>query len=277
MMVVTYKVKNPLLLQAAFSQCFITARKRKHQVLSPVRRRGLCTLQACLKLVWSNSVSRCVSAKLTGQNERQMVIRLVQMIDKFILLVNPAELFTTVAFSPHCAENHCEEWGDFKTTETEVWNALVQLTKDKSWTVVYILYWKIKYSGAKGNQIILCSKKGQHYRPHRLWLPSTPSAFNPANILLYSLQLLNICVSIILQNTQNGLFYAIWYGCEWGNQFKNDKKMPKRWLSGQEQFLHRTVGQLLSLTLGSSQQAATPALGEPPPFLPPWTTVVMCE
>lgn len=178
MMVVTYKVKNPLLLQAAFSQCFITARKRKHQVLSPVRRRGLCTLQACLKLVWSNSVSRCVSAKLTGQNERQMVIRLVQMIDKFILLVNPAELFTTVAFSPHCAENHCEEWGDFKTTETEVWNALVQLTKDKSWTVVYILYWKIKYSGAKGNQIILCSKKGQHYRPHRLWLPPTPSAFN---------------------------------------------------------------------------------------------------
>lgn len=41
-----------------------------------------------------------------GQNERQMVIRVAQMIDKFILLVNPAELFTTVAFSPHCAENH---------------------------------------------------------------------------------------------------------------------------------------------------------------------------
>lgn len=163
-------------------QCFITARNRKHQVLPPVRRRGLCTLQACLQLVWSDSVSRCVSAKLTGQSERQMVIRVVQMIDKFILLVNPAELFTTVAFSPHCAEDHCEEWGDLKTTETEVLNASVQLTEDKSWTVVYIymcMYiWKIKYSGAKGNQIILWSKKGQHYRPHRLWLPSTLSAFN---------------------------------------------------------------------------------------------------
>jgi hypothetical protein len=28
------------------------------------------------------------------------------MINKFILLFNPAELFTTVPFDPHCEANH---------------------------------------------------------------------------------------------------------------------------------------------------------------------------
>lgn len=44
-----------------------------------------------------------------------MAIRAVHIIDKFILLFNPAELFTTVAFNTHCASKSRKEL--FKNTE----------------------------------------------------------------------------------------------------------------------------------------------------------------
>lgn len=54
------------------------------------------------------------------------------MINKFILLFNPAELFTTVAFDPHCAANHMRSEETLKPQILKSLTALVQLAKDKS-------------------------------------------------------------------------------------------------------------------------------------------------
>lgn len=77
-----------------------------------------------------------------GQNERQMVIWVPQMINKFILLFNPAELFTTVAFDPHSAAKHVRSEETSKLHTLKSITALVQLAKGKSWISVCFFFFK---------------------------------------------------------------------------------------------------------------------------------------
>lgn len=119
-------------------------------------------------------------------------------------------------------------WGVRRFQNYRDWSFKCFGSVDQRWVLdssVYI-FWKIKRSGAKGNQIIPCSKKGQHCRPHRLWLPSAPAALNLLTSFSTHYNFLIFVSQSHIKILRIGYFMPwFWkYGGEWGNQFKNDKK-----------------------------------------------------